>query len=88
MGQLDTLTQQNASLVEESAAAAESLKQQSELLVEAINVFRVDGARPAQVAIPPISVLPSKKREDAPARAWLKSKASKQPVADSAWHEI
>ena len=90
MGQLDTLTQQNASLVEESAAAAESLKQQSEMLVEAINVFRLDGARAgqAQVEIPPIAVLPSRKREDAPARAWLKSKASTQPVADSAWHEI
>ena len=89
MGQLDTLTQQNASLVEESAAAAESLKQQSELLVEAINVFRLDGVRAsAQVEIPPIAVLPSKKREDAPSRAWLKSEASKQPVADSEWHEI
>lgn len=46
-GQLDTLTQQNASLVEESAAAAESLKQQSEHLVEAIRVFRVDAANVA-----------------------------------------
>jgi methyl-accepting chemotaxis protein len=88
MNQLDNLTQQNASLVEESAAAAESLKQQSELLVEAINVFRLDDSRPASLNVPPIAVLASKKREPAPQRAWLKAGASAQPVVDSAWHEI
>jgi methyl-accepting chemotaxis protein len=39
--QLDQMTQQNAALVEESAAAAESLKEQAQRLVEAIAVFRV-----------------------------------------------
>jgi methyl-accepting chemotaxis protein len=39
--QMDQATQQNAALVEESAAAAESLRQQSAQLVEAVAVFRV-----------------------------------------------
>ncbi|RQS68373.1 PAS domain S-box protein [Burkholderia sp. Bp8963] len=37
---LDSITQQNAALVEQSAAASESLKQQATRLVDAVNVFR------------------------------------------------
>jgi methyl-accepting chemotaxis protein len=37
---LDTLTQQNAALAEQSSAAAHSLRQQAESLTEAIAVFR------------------------------------------------
>lgn len=40
--QLDEVTQQNAALVEESAAAADSLKQQAIKLAELVSVFRVD----------------------------------------------
>jgi methyl-accepting chemotaxis protein len=39
--QLDQVTQQNAALVEESAAAAESLRDQSNQLVRAVAVFRL-----------------------------------------------
>jgi methyl-accepting chemotaxis protein len=39
--QLDVVTQQNAALVEQSAAAAESLKQQAARLVGAVGVFRL-----------------------------------------------
>jgi methyl-accepting chemotaxis protein len=39
--QMDQTTQQNAALVEESAAAAESLRQQAQQLVQAVAVFRV-----------------------------------------------
>jgi methyl-accepting chemotaxis protein len=38
---LDKMTQQNAALVEESAAAAESLRQQAEKLVEAVSRFKL-----------------------------------------------
>ncbi|MBB3196724.1 methyl-accepting chemotaxis protein [Roseateles terrae] len=41
VGHLDQMTQQNAALVEESAAAAESLKEQSQRLAGAISVFRL-----------------------------------------------
>ncbi|MBL8359924.1 MAG: HAMP domain-containing protein [Rubrivivax sp.] len=43
VAQLDQVTQQNSALVEESAAAAESLKQQAGQLVGAVAVFRVPG---------------------------------------------
>ena len=39
--QLDHVTQQNAALVEESAAAAESLKQQAQRLVEVVAAFKL-----------------------------------------------
>jgi methyl-accepting chemotaxis protein len=39
MGQLDQVTQQNAALVEESAAAAESLRSQAARLAEVVSVF-------------------------------------------------
>ncbi|WP_343051324.1 methyl-accepting chemotaxis protein [Pseudaquabacterium terrae] len=41
VNQLDHMTQQNAALVEESAAAAESLSQQAKKLTEAVAVFQV-----------------------------------------------
>ncbi|MDH4393167.1 MAG: methyl-accepting chemotaxis protein [Aquabacterium sp.] len=41
VGQLDQVTQQNAALVEESAAAAESLRHQAARLVEVVGGFRV-----------------------------------------------
>ncbi|TDP74108.1 methyl-accepting chemotaxis protein [Roseateles toxinivorans] len=40
--QMDQVTQQNAALVEESAAAAESLKQQAGQLVQAVAVFKLN----------------------------------------------
>ena len=43
VAQLDQVTQQNAALVEESAAAAESLKKQADRLVEAVAVFQLAG---------------------------------------------
>ena len=45
VSQLDHMTQQNAALVEQSAAAAESLKDQTARLSQAVSVFRLhDGA--------------------------------------------
>ena len=49
VNQLDEVTQQNAALVEESAAAADSLRQQAGDLVRAVGVFRL-GAEPAPAA--------------------------------------
>ncbi len=44
VSQLDAVTQQNAALVEESAAAAESLKNQAAKLAQVVGVFRLDGS--------------------------------------------
>ena len=43
IGQLDQMTQQNAALVEQSAAAAESLRDQANRLTEAVSVFKLAG---------------------------------------------
>ena len=44
VSELDGMTQQNAALVEESAAAAESLRQQAAKLTEVVNRFQLAGA--------------------------------------------
>jgi methyl-accepting chemotaxis protein len=43
---LDQMTQQNAALVEESAAAAESLRDQAAQLAQAVSVFKVERSEP------------------------------------------
>jgi len=51
---LDTITQQNSALVEQVAASAVALQQQSETLAETVRVFRVDDSdtgRPDAVAL-------------------------------------
>jgi methyl-accepting chemotaxis protein len=42
VAQLDRVTQQNAALVEESAAAAESLKVQASQMAQVVSVFKID----------------------------------------------
>ncbi|RGE45131.1 HAMP domain-containing protein [Comamonas testosteroni] len=44
IGQLDQMTQQNAALVEESAAAAQSLREQAQQLTQTVGMFRMDDA--------------------------------------------
>jgi len=44
VNQLDQMTQQNAALVEESTAAAESLQEQARLLAEAVSAFKLNTA--------------------------------------------
>ena len=45
MGQMDQVTQGNAALVEEAAAAAQSLDVQAHALVHAVSVFKLSGER-------------------------------------------
>ncbi|RVT83720.1 methyl-accepting chemotaxis protein [Inhella crocodyli] len=56
VNQLDQVTQQNAALVEESAAAADSLQQQAKALAATVAVFKLNGdaqRAPAPVRPPP-----------------------------------
>jgi methyl-accepting chemotaxis protein len=85
VGQLDQMTQQNAALVEESAAAAESLREQAVALAHIIGAFRLDaggppGPRPAVAAPRPparavapkpaaATAAPRRRPDAAPARA-------------------
>jgi methyl-accepting chemotaxis protein-1 (serine sensor receptor) len=49
ISQMDSVTQQNAALVEEAAAAAESLEQQAASLSQAVSIFKLQGT-PATLA--------------------------------------
>jgi methyl-accepting chemotaxis protein len=50
VGQMDDMTQQNAALVEQAAAAAESLAEQTVNLSEAVSIFKIDGVEAADDA--------------------------------------
>jgi methyl-accepting chemotaxis protein len=58
IGNLDQMTQQNAALVEESAAAAESLRDQADQLAQAVAVFKTDGQTEAMAQRPPRDITP------------------------------
>jgi methyl-accepting chemotaxis protein-1 (serine sensor receptor) len=81
--QMDEVTQQNAALVEEAAAAAQSLEDQAGRLRQAVAVFQVaDGA--ALAAVPAASTMAAKiaPRATMPARVALKP-AKRAPAAPS-----
>ena len=48
--EMDTVTQQNAALVEQAAAAAGSMQEQAGNLAELVSRFRLGGEEPAVVA--------------------------------------
>jgi methyl-accepting chemotaxis protein len=72
--QLDQMTQQNAALVEESAAAAESLKQQAGTLAKAVGTFRLGNEHTAATV----------HHAPAPAAAPIKPAPSFKPTAHAA----
>ncbi|WP_321932119.1 methyl-accepting chemotaxis protein [Paraburkholderia guartelaensis] len=65
--QMDEVTQQNAALVEEAAAASTSLEDQGRQLTEAVAFFRVDGAPTSQAVRPRAEPAP-RPTSQAPAR--------------------
>jgi methyl-accepting chemotaxis protein len=89
--QMDQVTQQNAALVEEIAASAESLEERSAALVGLVSVFTLDRpggsfgiARPA----PPPAALKTTKRATATAplgRSAGRKLAVQHPVDDADW---
>jgi len=62
--QMDQVTQQNAALVEEMAAAASSLKNQAEELLNTVNVLKVDGAAVSSSGQRPAAVGPRRTIRD------------------------
>ena len=51
ISEMDKVTQQNASLVEEASAAAASLEDQAARLTEAVGTFRLQGMNPARSSV-------------------------------------
>jgi methyl-accepting chemotaxis protein len=93
VAQMDQTTQQNASLVEEAAAASETLQHQAADLAEAVRVFQLKDMPPARVAGQPRAVAPVRKALAGPrgmpagaATSKSKPKSTSEPVlAESGW---
>jgi methyl-accepting chemotaxis protein len=78
---MDQTTQQNAALVEESAAAAESLKTQAAQLVNAVSVFRLSASD--AVAAPATAAAPAFVERRGPNRATNVARLSPRPKAEA-----
>jgi len=83
VGQMDQVTQQNAALVEESAAAAESLKNQAHELVKAVAVFKLS-AHETPVASAPALKRSAKPQAHALSRPAVKARPAAAAVAPKA----
>ena len=80
VSQLDQVTQSNAALVEESTAAAESLKAQAASLVQEVSVFRLPGGALSAAVMPaPAPVARAVKPIAAPSRKVATSPVSRAP---------
>ena len=67
IAQMDQMTQQNAALVEEAAAAAESMQEQAQNLGDAVSIFKLDGESAVQAAMPAPALVPVVKAAARPA---------------------
>ncbi|HEX8884645.1 MAG TPA: methyl-accepting chemotaxis protein, partial [Noviherbaspirillum sp.] len=88
--QMDQVTQQNAALVEEAAAAAGALQEQAQHLLTAVQVFRLHGG---QALVPP--AVPARAAPAAPALPARASRAEPRltapasaPAAGGDWEEF
>jgi len=75
---LDQMTQQNAALVEQSAAAAQSLREQADQLAQAVAAFKLAGHEAAALSVRPAAAVAK------PAAASVPRAASKLPAARAA----
>ena len=77
--QMDDVTQQNAALVEEAAAAAQSMQEQSETLSRVVNVFKlVEPAAPYGHSSKPLSASPIRTNTSTP-KTFRKTVATQKP---------
>jgi len=86
--QMDEVTQQNAALVEEAAAAAESLSEQADLLADAVAVFKFSDEGGSVAPRRPKAALPGRTSKLPPPRKPTKSIARNKPVVDDEWDEF
>ena len=53
---MDEVTQQNSALVEQNAAAAKALEQQSQAMDQRVSIFRLEDAKPAAAQPPAVAL--------------------------------
>jgi len=91
IGQMDEMTQQNAALVEEAAAAAESLEEQTQGLVRSMRLFQLGGeaAKPvAATAKSAVSRSPVKSPKKVSKPSAQTRKPSAPAASDEDWEEF
>ena len=88
--QMDDSTQQNAALVEEAAAAAESLREQANKLMQVVGVFKLDGMHTATaVSVPPAKPkTPAAVVSHAPAQPLQVKRVASAGTTDEGWEEF
>lgn len=88
IAQMDEVTQQNAALVEQAAAAAESLEEQAASLAEAVAQFRLDGGSGSRnSAVKPLKLSASKPAVHLKASAKI-SAISTSNLKEDDWREF
>jgi len=80
ISQMDNVTQQNASLVEEAAAASEALQEQATTLSNLVSVFRVEGMQARVAQAPVVRAQVAKKPAIAAAKPAPKAVAGRTPM--------
>jgi hypothetical protein len=89
---MDQVTQQNAALVEEAAAAADAMREQAGALAQAVGIFKLDGTNAAASALPATarSVSNRKSAAAAPAVARRTPRAAARPqvASNDGWEEF
>jgi methyl-accepting chemotaxis protein len=85
ISQMDQVTQQNASLVEEAAAAAESMQEQAAKLAEVVSVFTLDGL--TQAGAPAALIRPAMALS-APARLARSAAPAPRPAGRAALRAV
>ncbi|MGE5490373.1 MAG: diguanylate cyclase, partial [Actinomycetota bacterium] len=93
VAQMDEVTQQNAALVEEAAAAAESLERQAGTLARAVAVFSLEAGRDTRAPRQPSSPPPRSRaalehKEPVRLRPQSKPKAPAAPAPGDEWQEF
>lgn len=87
--QMDGVTQQNAALVEEAAASAETMQNQAAHLAQLVSVFKVD-SRHAVVSTPAPTLTPPAATPAPPSKARKLATVQRAPVVNSKddWEEF
>ncbi|MHB1334224.1 MAG: methyl-accepting chemotaxis protein, partial [Sulfuriferula sp.] len=91
VSQMDEVTQQNAALVEEAAAASESLHDQAGNLAQVVSVFKLSGNGPTMGSSHHDTSARSQDRpklKAVPAKPALKSKKAAMGGSSEEWEEF
>ena len=87
--QMDETTQQNAALVEQAAAAAQSLQDQATMLTQVVSVFKLDSTRLApKPALRTVDITPVRKPAKLATAATPKLKQTGPSKAEEDWEQF